>query len=240
MICRGCKIDRKLIKAHIIPESFFRAARDESGQLNELSDKKTEFPKRRPIGNYDKNILCRECEDKLSPADDYGQKILLNTESTYKRYEGRSYYQINNIDGELFRRFLVSIIWRCSISKLDFYRHIRLGPFEDEAKRVSFGESPKHAHSYSYLITKIKESPTSRVIPNPSPIRYKGINYVQVFLTGYHVSVKVDSREDNAILPIVLDGFGTLYMLDLPFEYLTSFDKIRRIARMERGMSNVV
>lgn len=57
--CRLCGRSRKLIKAHAIPEAFFRAARGgepESPLLVSAGD----FPRRATIGIYGQGILCSE------------------------------------------------------------------------------------------------------------------------------------------------------------------------------------
>ena len=57
MICRGCNQDKKLVKAHIIPESFFRGLRGEKEPAKILSNRKDFYPKKSPIGIYDTEIL---------------------------------------------------------------------------------------------------------------------------------------------------------------------------------------
>lgn len=61
MICKGCGSDKKLIKAHIIPESFFAGLKTPGNHLLMVSDT-LKYPKRAPLGPYDKEILCHDCE----------------------------------------------------------------------------------------------------------------------------------------------------------------------------------
>lgn len=48
MICRGCCNDKKLVKSHVIPESFFRDLREDEDYLKLISPS-GEHPKRSPI-----------------------------------------------------------------------------------------------------------------------------------------------------------------------------------------------
>lgn len=83
--CQGCGLERKLIKAHAIPESFFVKMRSEHGAPKIMTDLKGVYPKKSLIGVYDEQILCRECEDKFQTVDDYGQQILLQQDGDHEK-----------------------------------------------------------------------------------------------------------------------------------------------------------
>ena len=76
MTCCYCRQDKKLIKAHIIPEGFFRRLREEQNPPMMLTNTAGEYPKKMPIGVYDKNILCDECEKIFGVWDEYAQQLL--------------------------------------------------------------------------------------------------------------------------------------------------------------------
>jgi hypothetical protein len=75
--CCFCEQERKLIRAHIIPEAFFRANRDESNELYILSSRSKDFARRARVGEYDEDLLCAECEQKFQDYDDYAARVLL-------------------------------------------------------------------------------------------------------------------------------------------------------------------
>jgi hypothetical protein len=77
MVCRWCNTKQRLIKAHIIPEGFFRAVGHGPEPLEVLSNTPGARPKRAPIGVYDKSILCRPCDNTFSPWDKHAQDVLL-------------------------------------------------------------------------------------------------------------------------------------------------------------------
>jgi hypothetical protein len=54
MKCKLCGVDKKLVKAHIIPEAFFKPLR--SGKNAPLLIRPGDYVKRAPIGVYDKTI----------------------------------------------------------------------------------------------------------------------------------------------------------------------------------------
>ena len=62
MLCKLCLQSKKLINSHIIPESFF-------GKNTFLIAEDSPFKEKRPIGIYDKNILCAECDNFIGKKD---------------------------------------------------------------------------------------------------------------------------------------------------------------------------
>src|SRR5262245_9199416 len=77
MFCRFCETEQRLVKAHVVPEGFFRALRDDSGVTEIRTNNPTIPPKRAPVGVYDKSILCGPCDNVFSPWDKYAQDVLL-------------------------------------------------------------------------------------------------------------------------------------------------------------------
>jgi hypothetical protein len=75
MKCRFCEKESKLIKAHIIPEVFFRLARGDDMLTNISTGKR---PQKSPIGAYDKGILCADCEKCFGEADSYTASFLID------------------------------------------------------------------------------------------------------------------------------------------------------------------
>ena len=58
MKCQYCGENKKLIKAHIIPESFFKPLRtDKSDVLYLMNDLLGEFPKKSPIEDMHKQLI---------------------------------------------------------------------------------------------------------------------------------------------------------------------------------------
>ena|SRR5712691_1790305 len=84
MLCRLCGTEQRPIKAHVVPEGFFRALRDHSGVPELRTNTRGVPPKRAPVGVYDKAILCSPCDNVFSPWDKHAQDVLLRdfSEST--------------------------------------------------------------------------------------------------------------------------------------------------------------
>lgn len=88
MICKGCNKDTKLVKSHIIPESFYRVLRGKEETLKLVPTDHEQYPKRAPIGVYDPRILCGDCESLFKEVDDYAANVLINHIDMEDIYDG--------------------------------------------------------------------------------------------------------------------------------------------------------
>ncbi len=215
MHCRGCGEDKKLVKAHIIPESFFRTMKADSERIFQVIDKfekEWQHKKRIPIGVYDKEILCNDCERKFQLFDDYGFKILFESKRTEIKINGEiAFYKTDKIDYKLLKLFFISVIWRASISKQLAFASVNLGKLEDIAKSHIWNDEPGSPDDFSFQLTKFIDTDNEyeKAMLAPERIRFYGVNYYKFYLCGYILLIKADSR-------------GT------PDKYLLNTFKIRR------------
>lgn len=191
-LCRGCDARDASGNSHIIPESFFRHMRGGSSQpLQEISREKNSYPKRRPIGYYDPNILCNECEKFFGPYDDFGQNVLIKRAHDFKlKYDGKV-YQLDKVDGKKFKKFLVSVMWRASVSNLDTFSAVNLGRYELVAKKYLWGDSIDSIGQFDFIGFKTDEV----IFRAPAQLRNSGVNFVCLYFPGgYSFWIKVGRR----------------------------------------------
>lgn len=197
MICRGCNQNKSSIRAHVIPESFFRDLRAGQNTLKLISNVDGVHPKRMPIGVYDEEMLCQECEYKFQALDDYAAKLLIgNSEIEELRQNGSVIgYKIPQVDYGLLKRFVISLLWRASISKQDFYRKVDLGVLEVLAKKLIWEESPGEKDDFSFVLAKFDgEGTLSKAMLDPHPERWYGRRYYRFYIGGFVLYVKADSQ----------------------------------------------
>lgn len=203
MICKGCGEDKKLIKAHAIPEAFFRGLRDDEDPPRLLTDKDGKFPKKAPIGVYDKTILCRDCEDRFQGVDDYAQNLLLKKECDHVELKKNGKvvgYRVDDVDYARLKCFFISVLWRASVSDQDFYSKVRLGPYESEVKRLIWDNECGRSDQYSFVVSRFTDTKIGRTILDPHRERWHGVNYYRLYLYGYVVYIKVDKRDSPTIM----------------------------------------
>ena len=217
MICKGCGEDKKLIRAHIIPEAFFRGLRFDETPPKLITDIKGVYPRKTPIGVYDTGILCRNCEDIFGKLDDYGQAILLRSSDTVedlKRGAELLWHAIPDVDIEYFKKFLISVLWRASVSTHDFYSKVNLGPYEQRAKEIVWSRSDVERSEFSFVISNFLDHTFSKVMIDPHKERWYGINYYRIYMFGYIIHVKVDKRDTPSMFkPFDQMGKSKLFVI---------------------------
>lgn len=202
MICKLCGQDRPLVNAHIIPEAFFRPLRGEGSAPLMVTDKPGVYPKRAPIGIYDQELLCANCETTFGQFDDYAAQVLLNRrEELFKPITLKNEilaFVADGIDQALLHLFFVSVLWRASATSHMFFGNIKLGPYEDVAKRVFLGSAPENAHFFATVLSRWtaskKREHLTTAMMNPFGERWRDIHAYRLYF-GEHVAyIKVDKR----------------------------------------------
>jgi hypothetical protein len=139
-VCRLCDKEKKLIKAHIIPDWAHRTLK----QDNHLIYLSTGAKERKiQSGYWDNSILCRECDgDVIGQYDTYAKKFFDRDFSkeivrgTASSGEDVAYIHLKDFDYTKLKLFLVSVLWRASISNLPQFAATNLGKYEDIAKQM--------------------------------------------------------------------------------------------------------
>ena len=206
-VCRLCEQAPASVRAHIIPKSFF-VEHLENGEIPKLVATSADFyPKKSPIGVYDTGILCTECEAKFSRYDAYGYEFFHpagDLETIFPGTKGQANI-VRGADYRLLKLFILSILWRASVSGQTFYSGVRLGPYENEIRRLIVTDNPGATQYFPIILHRF--SYPSELIPILCPVRSRidGLNFYQLLLNGFLVLVKVDRRPlPQPLLEIVL------------------------------------
>jgi len=180
-------------------------------------------PKRSPIGFYDKNILCKECDAKLGVWDEYAQKLLLHSfNEDHAVYNGKDkvYYTIKDFDYNLLKLFFISMLWRASITGHECFKRISTGPFEKILRNLILSDSSGEEDEFPVTLAKFS-NPDFKFILDPHKDKFDHINYCRFYLTGFVAYIKVDKRKsvgmhemfkikkDKPILIILRDLHGS-------------------------------
>ena len=155
------------------------------------------FPKRSPIGIYDKSILCEKCDKYIGLWDGYAQQLLIqdfSEELAVQKGNTKAAYKIDNFDYKQLKLFFLSILWRASISSQPFYSRIQIGSHERILKEMITAEDPGEPYDYAVSLAKFSD-PSVNAMLDPHKKSFDGINYCQFYITGFVLYIKVDKRE---------------------------------------------
>lgn len=200
--CRLCLHDKKLIKAHIIPEGFFRLLRSGNLAPEMHSNSPGIFPKRMQVGTYDSTILCSECDHKMAPWDDHGQQVLIQLFSEAIRIplHGRTIaWRIEQFDYRKLKLFFMSVLWRASVSSQSFYKRISVGPFEDRLRTMIVEGNPGDSQDFAVILGRFEDVEVTAML-DPHPEKFDSISFCRFYLAGFVAYIKVDKRPTPSFL----------------------------------------
>jgi len=161
LVCRGYRCTHtNLIEAHVVPRGFAKDVRGAHTHNLLISlEKMSEIQ----LGIYDADILCASCDGKLGDLDDYAVGICFPSEHTI-RPDGL--FEMLKVDGDKFATFILSVLWRASITSRREFAKVALGAYEDDARDVIFGAKPLSAMpEYQLLVGRYRRSPASYTMP---------------------------------------------------------------------------
>lgn len=123
MNCKLCGRDDDLQKSHIIPKSYLKGLKNGNGQLVSITCDTTTIPKKVNSDPKEK-LLCRSCEQFLSDNyEKYGTRLFKSSRGVKK---ARNYIEFNDFKYTEYYLFLISILWRASITSLEEFSRVKL------------------------------------------------------------------------------------------------------------------
>ena len=203
LLCRLCGNAGKFVKAHIIPEAFFRVLREGGAMPLLVTGTPNQFPKRSPIGVYDEGILCDACEPKFDRFDHYGvETLLVRLDELFQpiSHQGEIVaYQAAGVDQKLLMQFLLATLWRASVSTHSFYRRVNLGPFEEVARRAILEPEEPVPEAFNAVLSRwiIEEQQHQQSVGgmmDPFREHWDGVNAYRFYFGNVVAYIKADRQ----------------------------------------------
>lgn len=193
-ICRAPSCDAtNLCDAHIIPKGFTRDILTENSRTLALTADGPRHAKPQ-LGEYDPEILCSDCDRVLGNLDNYGLEVC-------RRFEGvpvgaGQMSRLDDVDGDRFTTFVLSVLWRASISTRDTWKQTNLGPYEQVAAEVSFGfKRLSDFPEFQLMLFRYNHAlGPARFYSVPARINVEGLNVVGFAAGGLRFYGKLDKR----------------------------------------------
>lgn len=148
--CRLCLIDTPLAQSHIIPEFIFSRMYDKKHRYLELFDVNAGRIRLGQKG-YRERLLCPKCESKVNRYEQHSRRLFVDDLPRRESPKSRRIC-IKNLDYRLFKLFLLSVLWRASISSLPMFEYVKLGPHEEKIRLILESENPGAPRNYPCLV----------------------------------------------------------------------------------------
>lgn len=197
--CKLCGESAKLVKSHIIPESFYSIAPQSEGPTRVFSNARGVFPRRKPAGIWSR-IVCQGCEARFGPYDDYAARLLLHESERFStvKHSGKTIaYVLDSYDYDLLFLFFVSVLWRAWASDDPFFSRVSLGPYERSLRETIYSGDADRAENVAVLLAAF---PGAHGMLDPHRERKDGVNFVRFYLDRYVAYIKVDQRPVPAFM----------------------------------------
>jgi len=149
-------------------------------------------------------MLCEACEARLNEIDAFGTDILLKQ---YEKYfhalseNGRAVaFESTSVENARLLQFLISVLWRASVSNEYFYRNVQLGSYEITAQEIAFSPSvPDSFGVFDALLSRWRDDQDLGFTAYPifDPTREKwhdGVTVYRFYFGDVVAYIKVDSR----------------------------------------------
>ena len=234
MHCTFCGKPKKLIKAHVIPEAFFRRLRE--GDKSPSLVRQREHAKRAPIGIYDSEILCAECDALFAPWDDYAQTLLAPELADAEVItDGRQFggWRVRKYQYDLLKLFFISLLWRASVSRQPFYHRIKLGPFEERAKELMAANDPGRAEDFGVVLARFLEHDLALALLDPHPDTLDSVNYCRFYLGRYVAYIKTDKRPPSRQwLPLTMKPDAPLCIVARNLQRSKELEVMRKVVEL--------
>jgi hypothetical protein len=220
----GCR-SADLIKAHFIPRAFARQIKKSSGGSNTTASE-LRFTRSLQHGLYGDAILCADCDGFLGRKYDDPAFNLINSLNVMAF--SAPTFEIPNVDCDLLCTFILSVLWRCSISSRYELSNINLIGYTNPARMVLWHAGPiSNLRAYRVLCQRYYPRPGVKALyslPIRAAFQLEGSEWRgYVFpLVGFRFMVIIDPRPlPSQYDPYILNGSDTLRgsFVDFPETY---------------------
>ena len=187
-------------------------------------DGKVEKKGVRQTGEYETSILCLDCDNTLlGDLERYAATVLRDLAPTdlklIRQTDGLTYWLYSGLDYAKFKLFLLSLLWRASISTRSVFQEVTLGPYEEPVRRMIFAGDPGNEAKYPCLIMSYRERGNypMDLIAQPSMTRLKN-GYVHKYAIGGLLYVFFVSRRvaPDWIDEVAINKNGEMKIVLLP------------------------
>lgn len=223
--CQLCSKKEKLCYSHIIPEFFYKPLYTDKHKFLAIpSNKERNIPKLQK--GFREYLLCRKCEDQINKYETYSKSFLSSIFSSkgspfaYKRIKDIAHpsseaLMYDNIDYKKFKLFLLSILWRASISSLPEFQFVDLGPHNEKIRDMIFNENPGAQTDYPCIIYFMEGTKNLTRSIHPSlHQKIEGHNCFRFLITNFLFIYYVSShRKPEDVRHFAIKENGTLGIL---------------------------
>ena len=199
IICKLTGTYGKGVKAHIVPKSFYMIEPQKDGVSKIMSNSPGVKPKKSPQGIYDTEIVTAEGEEYFKVYDDYAYRVLFEPGILIeKNIEGCKYW-VAEFDYEKLKIFILSVLWRASVSNQVTNKSIALGIHENRIRNIILTGQLENDWQYPVVISRwYSDKHLPYVMADHDYTKFDGYRCIRLYCGEYLFYVFVESRPVKA------------------------------------------
>ena len=232
MVCKLCGEDAPLIKAHVVPEAFFRKMSSPGDRPVSFPLRSGEHPKRRPVGIYDPALVCAACEALFGPWDQYGFEFFYRPIEQFQLLEGtyaKGLLLTHDVNYAKLKLFVLSVLWRAHSTTAEEFKGVDVGPYEPALRNLILQADPGQKQDFPVMLTRYTDRPGD-MFTSPYRTRVDGVFRHLFHFGGHDVSVFVGKGRPEQLLydHVILAPDTPLIMLVASIVDGPKTDQLRR------------
>ena len=188
--CSLCGKRAKLVKSHIIPEWAWKPIYDKRHRLLRIASHHRQRVGFSHSGEWDK-FLCQPCEDSFKELDECGRAVIYSRpgEPTFGIETRESEYgaDITGIDYLRMKLFQLSVLWKASVCKREFFSDVNVGEHESTIRAMLRERAPGDAIEYGCVMMSLTYQPNKplhEIIDKPATFREGKWTLVRFLFAG--------------------------------------------------------
>lgn len=180
--------------SHIIPEFIFSGMYDKKHRFLEVCDVDAGKIKLGQKGFREK-LLCVDCESYINRYERHARRLFVD-ELPQRESPKSLKVRIENLDYGLLKLFLLSVLWRASVSSLSMFKHVELGPHEEKIRTMLKSDNPATPGNYPCVIIPLmfKGQHLKGYMVEPTHARIEGHKCYRFVFGGFVFMIYVSSH----------------------------------------------
>ncbi|MCK4635470.1 MAG: hypothetical protein KAT32_01275 [Candidatus Moranbacteria bacterium] len=169
----------------------------------------TDYSKIIQTGYFDKNILCKDCDGSvIGKLEDYVSRFFYGgrLDISLKKFVKKGKLDVicaENVDYKKIKLFLLSLIWRASISNNKFFSEVKIGATYEEIMRKFIIENEVVSDNFCpcVIISYREHEHLKKMTRQPAQVKFNfssKTGYV-FFIAGVKYIFKITKKENDSI-----------------------------------------
>ena len=228
-----CLKEKQLVKkSHIIPDFLYSDIYDSNHKILKFRPYEyvhgVKLVMKVSTGEYDTDVLCKECENHISKYESYAKNYLFTgyfknqikpKVTHYVNTQGIEFFLVENTDYLKFKIFLLSILWRANISKREVFKEIQINEDSEYIRKMILDNNPGDITQYPILFWTYltdKKIP-HQIIGQPTIVKVREHYVAKFIIRGFWFMFVLNNKvTDNFILDNTIQYSGEYKIFVVP------------------------